>query len=329
MSDSGRGGLVLSGLVSPAAAELYSRLLVNGSLPVGTRPGEVDPDSEATKELLAAAVVFRSGQDDNLVRPVAPARALRALLELRHEDLGGLQQRLQEGWRRLEQQLPSTVVGGSDSSGRSGVEILTDGPRISALAAELYRTARVEFRGTETGDFPTRPSVNRGFTPRLTAIEAGVRYRYLYQASVHNTVWGRQVIRESIAAGEQIRLRKSMPVKMMQVDTSAALVSVDRTASAALLVRSPELLEMLAEWFDLMWEDRLTTSIDSSVPPGLSPAQLEVLRLLLSAETDNAIARSIGASVTTVRRHIRAIYAALGVNTRFAAGAAAARCGWI
>jgi len=329
MSESGHTGHLLSGLVSPAAAELYSRLMVNGSLPVGRGAGEVDPDSAAARDLLAAAVVFRSGQDDNLVRPVAPATALRSLLELRHDELGELQQRLRDGWKRLEQQLPSTFSGGAGAGARHGVEIITDGPRISAIAAEMYHTARAEFRGTETGDFPTRPSANRGFTPPASAIEGGVRYRYLYQVSVYKAAWGRQIIRQAIDAGEEIRLRRTMPVKMMQVDSTAALLSVDRSAMSALLVRSTELLAMISEWFDLLWDDRLTTVIDSSEPAGLKPDQLRVLRLLATADTDDTIAKSIGTSVTTVRRHIRAIYAALGVNTRFAAGAAAVRRGWI
>lgn len=329
MGDSTRGGHVLSGLVSQPAAELYSRLLANGRLPVGTGLTEVDVNAEATKELLAAAVVFRSGQDDQLIRPVAPATALRALLEQRHSELGELQQRIRDGWKRLENQLPSTLSGGSGPTGRPGVEIITDGPRIAAIATELYHSPRVEFRGTETGDFPTRPSANRGFTPPPAAIEAGVRYRYLYQASVNNTAWGQQVIKLAMRAGEEIRLRKVLPVKMMQVDSSAALISVDRSASAALLVKSPEVLAMVSEWFDLMWDDRLTTLIDSASQASLRPEQMQVLRLLPTAETDDAIAKSIGTSVTTVRRHVKAIYAALGVNTRFAAGAAAVRRGWI
>jgi DNA-binding CsgD family transcriptional regulator len=330
MSEGTRGrSHILAGLVSPKAAELYSRLLTNASLPLGTGPGQVDLDDEATRELLTAAVAFRSGQDDGIIRPVAPARALRALLELRHQDLGDLQQRVRDGWRRLENQLPLTLTGGSTTTNRHGVEIITDGPRISAIATELYHSAKVQFRGTETGYFPTRPSANRGFIPPPSAIEAGVRYRYLYRASVNNTDWGQQIIRRAMAAGEEIRLRREIPVKLMQVDSVAALVSVDRPANAAMLVRAGVVLDMIAEWFDLMWDDRLTTNIDGSAHTGLKPDQLNVLRLLPSADSDDAIAKSLGTSVTTVRRHVKAIYAALGVNTRFAAGAAATRRGWI
>jgi hypothetical protein len=237
---------VLSGLASQQAAELYSRVLAVGSLRIGHGPGQVDIDDVATRELLDAAVLFRSGQDDNLLRPVPPATALRLLLKHRHEELSDLQDRIRDGWQRMEGQLPSPTAGGSARVSRQGVEVLTDGPRISALATELYHSAKNEFRGTETGEFPTRPTAQRGFTPPRAAVESGVQYRYIYQATVHNTTWGRQIIEEAMIAGEEIRLRRAIPVKLMQVDITAALLSVDRAAQAALLIRSTDVLVMLA-----------------------------------------------------------------------------------
>lgn len=44
---------------------------------------------------------------------------------------------------------------------------------------------------------------------------------------------------------------------------------------------------------------------------------------------DAAIARRAGIGVTTVRRHITEIMKRLDVSSRFAAGAAAQRRGWI
>jgi DNA-binding NarL/FixJ family response regulator len=61
----------------------------------------------------------------------------------------------------------------------------------------------------------------------------------------------------------------------------------------------------------------------------LTPAQQAVLELMAEGLHDDAIAHRVGISTTTVRRHITAIIDRLGVRSRFAAGAAAQRRGWI
>ncbi len=61
----------------------------------------------------------------------------------------------------------------------------------------------------------------------------------------------------------------------------------------------------------------------------LTAAQQNVLELMARGLPDEGIAHRAGVSVTTVRRHIAAIMRRLGVTSRFAAGAAAHRRGWI
>ena len=51
--------------------------------------------------------------------------------------------------------------------------------------------------------------------------------------------------------------------------------------------------------------------------------------MMATGANDDAIAHRLGISVTTVRRYIAAIIERLGVSSRFAAGAAAQRKGWI
>jgi len=50
---------------------------------------------------------------------------------------------------------------------------------------------------------------------------------------------------------------------------------------------------------------------------------------MASGMSDETIARSVDTSVRTVRRHISSVMENLGVNSRFAAGAMAAKRGWI
>ena len=56
---------------------------------------------------------------------------------------------------------------------------------------------------------------------------------------------------------------------------------------------------------------------------GLSPRELEVLRLLATGETNKAIAATLVLSERTVDRHVSNIYAKLGVSSRAAATARA------
>ncbi|MBU0830705.1 MAG: response regulator transcription factor, partial [Gammaproteobacteria bacterium] len=61
--------------------------------------------------------------------------------------------------------------------------------------------------------------------------------------------------------------------------------------------------------------------------PSLTTRQLEVLSLLCTGKPNKVIARDLGLSENTVRVHVAAIFAQLGVNSRSAALLAAQRLG--
>jgi DNA-binding NarL/FixJ family response regulator len=97
-------------------------------------------------------------------------------------------------------------------------------------------------------------------------------------------------------------------------------------------VRAPVIIATLRDFFELLWE----RATPLGIPPHLTgdedrltDKQRIVLELIAQGLADGAIAHRAGISVGTVRRHIRAIMAKLGVQSRFAAGAAAHRRGWI
>ena len=74
---------------------------------------------------------------------------------------------------------------------------------------------------------------------------------------------------------------------------------------------------------DLARLDSMTGSGTSRKTLGLSPRELEVLRLLATGETNKAIAAALVLSERTVDRHVSNIYAKLGVSSRAAATARA------
>ena len=95
----------------------------------------------------------------------------------------------------------------------------------------------------------------------------------------------------------------------------------DADGAALELEAARTVFEELGARPDLSRVDSLATS--SSVPNthGLSPRELQVLRLVASGETNKAIAAALVLSERTVDRHVSNIYAKLRVSSRAAATA--------
>lgn len=310
----------LAGLVSADAEDCYQRLCVSGSLRPGSSDGAVDP---GLAELLDLGIAFRSGRDDGLVLPVAPAVALRILIEARQDEMVSFQNRILDGWSKLGELLPAALDSGTAHGTTDGVRVLTRFEDVVTRAAELYSAPKTRLRATETGAFPALPRGDRGKVPSQSTVRGGTRHQLMYEVGYA------PVIERSPLPGEEVRLRHRLPITMVHVDDAIALVATDRAGQTAVLVQAPAVVAMLAEWFDLLWENPTTMTYPvGGTDTALNPVQRDVLTLML-ANDDETIARRLRMSVTTVRRHIKAIYQALGVNSRFAAGMAAAKLDWI
>jgi len=97
----------------------------------------------------------------------------------------------------------------------------------------------------------------------------------------------------------------------------------------ALIVRSARLLAALQQWFVLLWNYETTRLGAIENPDPLTTVQRQILRLVAAGKSAEAVARATSTSVRTVRRHVTATRDRLGVTSRFAAGALAAKRGWI
>lgn len=322
---------LLAGLVSDAAAEEYDRLHDAVHLQVGSGPDQLDVTASAGKELLDAGVVtFAGTDDDRFVRAVHPSIALRRLLDRQHRKLAELQGDLAQTWERFAALVsPTSGLGDSDLDTDS-VRAIRDRPEMARLAAGLYRSPRRMLRATFTARSGNQPTTHGMLLPPQDSVAAGVEFRMLYDAQHAADHWGSYSIEQSVLAGEQARVRQTVPLKMMHVDDLVALISIDQSGSqGGLHIESPAILRLLAEWFDAMWVAPDTTVIGGQGPEELTPVRRKVLTLLAAGLTDESIANHTGTAVRTVRRHISAILEILQVDSRFAAGVAAAKRGWL
>jgi DNA-binding CsgD family transcriptional regulator len=112
------------------------------------------------------------------------------------------------------------------------------------------------------------------------------------------------------------------PVQMMIVDRRSVVLQgpeVDGEVSI-MAVAAPPCLE--AAW--RYWEAAIASAVprksSTAGSDALTPRQRQIVALLASDLTDEAIATSLGVSVRTVRSDVAGLMETLGVRSRFAAG---------
>ena len=160
----------------------------------------------------------------------------------------------------------------------------------------------------------------------------GIDYQVLYDQAILEYPEHLQRAFRSIEGGEDARVMANVPIKLAMVDASEALVvllnSSDNQEPAVIIVHPSALLDSLSAFFDLLWERGLALRRDQPLEDAVSRHR-ELLSMLAAGLKDEAIAIELDVAVRTVRRRIGELYELLGVKTRFQAGAAAMKRGWL
>lgn len=128
--------------------------------------------------------------------------------------------------------------------------------------------------------------------------------------------------------GEEVRLIDDLPTRLFVITGTHAILPepLGFADEPRLLVRQGALVDALTLLFELYWEKAVPVS-ELSGPR--SNERTFLLRQLQAGAKDEQIARTMGLSLRTVRRRISELMIELGADTRFQAGAEAARRGWL
>jgi len=330
-----RGGIrsLFEGLVPADLLDAYDRLLASNGCAKDEAATFIG-DPELVRALTScgmAHVLPHSPAAPAWLAPAPPDLALQGVLAGLQTQALHDQERLLDGHRRLAdaQALPDAQA--TSPFPRHLVRVVSGHGEITGLSASLINAAHKDWMTLDNLD-TDMPLTGDFAQPPLPAAGGLVRCRAIYAAAVMDHPAGRHLVEVCGEAGEQARLLPNVPMKMKLADQSAALLPLTPTGTAgALLVRAPLITAALREYFELLWDKATPISAKRPVAAALRlpPAQQTVLALMAEGLHDDAIARRAHLSTTTVRRHIAALMKRLDVTTRFAAGAAAQRRGWI
>lgn len=299
-------------------------------LDLGQRP--VTEHSAADQELVARHLAYlHRGPDSLLLRPIDPLIATTGLLTEVQRELGRQQDLLQQGYvaaaelhqRQLHDKQPGEVPSVL-------AQVLTDRDEVAERWATSIHTTQCTYRSIAVQD----PEQTAFVLPAPLAGQCdSMNFRELCTPEFLADPRGTQAVRAAIEAGVEVRTTQSLPARMIVVDDHYALVSLVPTGnSGALLVRSAGLIAALTQYYDRLWAAATPVAQPGAVrtrqtPNHLGGTEREVLSLLVHGLKDEAIARHLGLSVRTVRRHISTVMDFVDAPTRFAAGAAAQRLG--
>jgi sugar-specific transcriptional regulator TrmB/DNA-binding CsgD family transcriptional regulator len=159
----------------------------------------------------------------------------------------------------------------------------------------------------------------------------GIRCRTLVRADLLADSELYQIWEDLSRLGDQFRSLPDLPIQMQIVDDRLAIVPVrkDETRLAAIFIREPTLVHLMTQVFDHFWLEAAPL-FDHSGAKGSTPRRAErVLEMISAGATDDAIARTLGVGVRTIRRDVAELRTSLGVGTRTEIVAAAIRQGWL
>lgn len=319
------------GLPDPEG-RVYEALVLRGPAAVVDLAAELEmPRSRATRilgRLAARGFATRLPGRPARFTAVSPDVAALELIAAQESQLRRLREHAHE--------LADASRARSDSSRPDGfVEVIEGARNVGKVLVWLQGHAQNEIRVFAKPPYHGQQPYGGAVQDRPLR-EGRVRYRTVHERAALTEPGRMASVWDGIRRGERARVTGSLPMEMMLCDSRLALMPVrassSNTGQAACLVYPSPLLDALSALFEAMWDKAIP--LNQRAAPGhegqiLTDNDRDLLGLLTTGATDEAIARTFGWSVRTVRRHIHRIMTMTGTETRFQAGMEASRRGWV
>jgi len=319
--------------LDPAAETMYRRLVADVRLSAAGLVASTGlPEAVVVTmltQLCARGLVVEEIIDSVATYSAAPPGvALGALLRERRDDLRTAE--LAVSALAEEHRLASI-----DHRRDEVVEVMTEISAVRHRFAQIQQAAQSEVLSMVTPNLTVVP--HRDNAAGDTGLKRGVRYRAILDRRALSQPGMLGDVIGSIACGQEIRVAERVPLKLVIVDGERAMLPLHSHIDSheSVLVQSSGLLGALTALFETMWQRAhplLTNPAGDGVievHPQLDEVDTQVLGLLLTGMTEEAIAGQLGTSRRTIQRRIHELMVKAGVETRIELGWHAARNAWV
>ncbi|MEV7168241.1 LuxR family transcriptional regulator [Streptomyces sp. NPDC090085] len=310
--------------IGPAAVRLYTRLLEDGPAPTTALAAALGLSREQTEraadELVRQRLLARDpdGTRDRW-RAVSPYTAAAELVGPEENRLRRRLEALERTRARLSALIPlyeETARRGADSG---AVEVVESRDRVMLLISDTAARCTEEVLTVQPGGGRPPGHLERALPRDLEMLGRGVRLHTLYQHTARYSPGTQEYVRAVSAAGGEVRTLGELFGKMVVFDRATAFLPVWDDPEAAVVLREPSAVAFLCSVFASAWG--LAEPFSASyTAAAASQLQDTIAARLADGAKDELIARRLGMSLRTCRRHIAELMDELGAESRFQAG---------
>ncbi|GAA4427395.1 hypothetical protein GCM10023169_27360 [Georgenia halophila] len=258
-----------------------------------------------------------------------PQVAFERLLGDEERDLHRAQERLSL-WRAKAAELVDDLNRSSPSSTYGEFERLVGVDDIVTRMRALARAAKVSVDSI-VPNLPAKHGLDQARVDDGELLDRGIAVRAIYQPEARQNEDALDFARWFSAKGGQIRTALDLPNRLVLFDRDVALFLSDplTTRQGAIVLNTPGAVTTLQAYFELLWSSAEELGLPAADYEDLKPEERDLLKLLSRGDKDEAIARSLGVSIRTVRRMTNNLSTKAGASSRFELGVKAVAHGWV
>lgn len=287
---------------------------------------------DALDQLAGLELLRQSLSKPGAWRAVSPELGLPHLLRQHQDDLDRRQQELARSQSAVSRMI-------ADFTGPAHGQPNPDSERLIGIDAVQARLERIADRTAVSvctfmpGGAQSPAAIEAARHNDARILERNVAIRTVCLDSVRNSAPTLGYARWLAEAGGEVRTVPTLPLRMILIDGSTALVPLDPadTRRGAVVLHAAGAITALVALFEQAWSIALPLGADRprDRTTGLTAQESELLTLLAGGLTDEAAGARLGVSLSTVRRCMAGIMERLGARSRFEAGLRAAERGWL
>ncbi len=210
--------------------------------------------------------------------------------------------------------------------GTSDVEPITELEGVRSALNRASEACRQEMLTCQPGGNRVPEALQESIARDTALLERGVRMRTLYQHTARFNGPSQAYVAAVSALGAEYRTAHELFGRIIVFDRETAFIPDRHGSWGAVVIREPSIVAYLCSIFEAAWST--AKPFGDAPADGLEAVSKEldrtILRLLAAGLKDEAIARRLGMSLRTLRRHIADIMAGLRADSRFQAGVRAA-----